>query len=78
MNSLSARWRSYYTHQFRLPSAASTPARRSAVARRRPELDRLGRNLRHLIALLDDLQALGVAFVSLAEGDRRDDTCRQS
>src|SRR5207249_6220495 len=31
-------------------------------------LDRLGRNLRHLILLLDDLQAVGVAFVSLAEG----------
>ena len=31
-------------------------------------LDRLGRNLRHLIILLDELQALGVAFVSLAEG----------
>jgi len=31
-------------------------------------LDRLGRNLRHLIGLLDDLQTLGVAFVSLAEG----------
>jgi DNA invertase Pin-like site-specific DNA recombinase len=31
-------------------------------------LDRLGRNLKHLIALLDDLQALGIAFVSLAEG----------
>ena len=31
-------------------------------------LDRLGRNLRHLITLLDDLQALGVAYVSLAEG----------
>ena len=31
-------------------------------------LDRLGRNLRHLILLLDELQALGVAFVSLAEG----------
>ncbi len=31
-------------------------------------LDRLGRNLRHLILLLDGLQALGVAFVSLAEG----------
>ena len=31
-------------------------------------LDRLGRNLKHLIGLLDDLQALGVAFVSLAEG----------
>jgi DNA invertase Pin-like site-specific DNA recombinase len=31
-------------------------------------LDRLGRNLRHLILLLDELQSLGVAFVSLAEG----------
>lgn len=31
-------------------------------------LDRLGRNLRHLILLLDELQALGVGFVSLAEG----------
>ena len=31
-------------------------------------LDRLGRNLRHLITLLDELQALGVAFVSLHEG----------
>lgn len=31
-------------------------------------LDRLGRNLRHVILLLDELQALGVAFVSLAEG----------
>ena len=31
-------------------------------------LDRLGRNLRHLVGLLDDLQTLGVAFVSLAEG----------
>src|SRR5258706_4050403 len=31
-------------------------------------LDRLGRNLKHLIAMLDDLQALGIAFVSLAEG----------
>ena len=28
----------------------------------------LGRSLKHLITLLDDLQALGVAFVSLAEG----------
>jgi DNA invertase Pin-like site-specific DNA recombinase len=32
------------------------------------KLDRLGRNLKHLITLLDDLQALGVAFVSLGEG----------
>jgi DNA invertase Pin-like site-specific DNA recombinase len=31
-------------------------------------LDRLGRSLRHLILLLDELHALGVAFVSLAEG----------
>ncbi len=31
-------------------------------------LDRLGRNLKHLVGLLDDLQPLGVAFVSLAEG----------
>src|SRR5438093_9684474 len=31
-------------------------------------LDRLGRNLRHLITLLEELQALGIAFVSLGEG----------
>jgi len=31
-------------------------------------LDRLGRNLKHLITLLEELQILGVAFVSLAEG----------
>lgn len=31
-------------------------------------LDRLGRNLRHLVTLLEDTQALGIAFVSLAEG----------
>ena len=31
-------------------------------------LDRLGRSLKHLIGLLDDLQSFGVAFVSLAEG----------
>lgn len=31
-------------------------------------LDRLGRSLKHLLTLLDDFQALGVAFVSLAEG----------
>ena len=31
-------------------------------------LDRLGRSLKHLITLLEELQALGVAFVSLAEG----------
>lgn len=31
-------------------------------------LDRLGRNLKHLITMLEDLQSLGVAFVSLNEG----------
>jgi DNA invertase Pin-like site-specific DNA recombinase len=31
-------------------------------------LDRLGRNLKHLITLLDELQSVGVAFVSLTEG----------
>ena len=31
-------------------------------------LDRLGRNLKHLITLLEEFQILGVAFVSLAEG----------
>jgi len=31
-------------------------------------LDRLGRNLRHLITLLEELHAMGVAFVSLHEG----------
>jgi len=31
-------------------------------------LDRLGRNLKHLILLLEELSALGVAFVSLGEG----------
>jgi DNA invertase Pin-like site-specific DNA recombinase len=31
-------------------------------------LDRLGRNLKHLITLLEEFQALGIAFVSLAEG----------
>jgi DNA invertase Pin-like site-specific DNA recombinase len=31
-------------------------------------LDRLGRNLRHLVLLLDELQALGVAFITLGEG----------
>jgi DNA invertase Pin-like site-specific DNA recombinase len=31
------------------------------------KLDRMG-NLKHLITLLDDLQALGIAFVSLGEG----------
>ena len=31
-------------------------------------LDRLGRNLRHLVTLLEDLHSTGVAFVSLGEG----------
>lgn len=31
-------------------------------------LDRLGRNLRHLVTLLEEFQTLGIAFVSLAEG----------
>src|SRR6266542_3311172 len=31
-------------------------------------LDRLGRNLRHLILLLDELHAVGVGFVTLGEG----------
>jgi DNA invertase Pin-like site-specific DNA recombinase len=31
-------------------------------------LDRVGRNLRHLVLLLEELQAIGVGFVSLNEG----------
>ncbi len=31
-------------------------------------LDRLGRNLRHLVTLIDELQILGVGFISLNEG----------
>lgn len=31
-------------------------------------LDRLGRNLKHLISLLEEFQCLGIAFVSLREG----------
>ena len=31
-------------------------------------LDRLGRNLKHLVTLLDELQAMDVGFVSLNEG----------
>ena len=58
-------------------SKDSRPAldRLIAAARRRRfdtvvvwRLDRLGRNLRHLVVLLDELSALGVAFVSLNEG----------
>ncbi len=46
-----------------------------ALARRRRvdvvvcwRLDRLGRNLRHLVMLLEELRDLGVGFVSLGEG----------
>lgn len=38
-------------------------------------LDRLGRNLRHLITLLEELQSLGIAFVSLNEGIDAYDAC---
>jgi DNA invertase Pin-like site-specific DNA recombinase len=31
-------------------------------------LDRLGRNLRHLVTLIEELQSIGVAFISLGEG----------
>lgn len=31
-------------------------------------LDRLGRNLRHLVTMLEEMQQLGIAFVSLGEG----------
>jgi DNA invertase Pin-like site-specific DNA recombinase len=31
-------------------------------------LDRLGRNLRHLVLMLEDMHALGVSFASLGEG----------
>jgi DNA invertase Pin-like site-specific DNA recombinase len=31
-------------------------------------LDRLGRNLRHLVTLLEELRELGIGFVSLGEG----------
>src|ERR1700724_1381769 len=31
-------------------------------------LDRLGRNLRHLVTLIEDLQTLGIVFISLGEG----------
>jgi DNA invertase Pin-like site-specific DNA recombinase len=31
-------------------------------------LDRLGRNLKHLITLLDEFQTVGVSFISLKEG----------
>src|SRR5262245_57140656 len=31
-------------------------------------LDRLGRNLKHLVTLIGELEALGIGFVSLGEG----------
>jgi DNA invertase Pin-like site-specific DNA recombinase len=31
-------------------------------------LDRLGRNLKHLVTLIEELQSVGVAFISLGEG----------
>src|SRR5215831_12466425 len=31
-------------------------------------LDRLGRSLRHLVTLVEELQGIGIAFVSLGEG----------
>ena len=37
-------------------------------------LDRLGRNLKHLVTLLDELSVLGVAFVSLQGRDRCHDS----
>ena len=55
----------------------SRPALDSLVKDARPRrfdslvvwrLDRLGRSLRHLILLLDELAALGIDFVSLGEG----------
>ena len=46
----------------------STRERRHGARDPLPGVYRLGRNLRHLITLLDELQALGVAFVSPAEG----------
>jgi len=58
-------------------STESRPAldRLVADARRRRfdvlvvwRLDRLGRNLKHLVTLLEDVQAVGIAFVSLGEG----------
>jgi DNA invertase Pin-like site-specific DNA recombinase len=32
------------------------------------KMDRLGRSLKHLITLLEELQSLGIAFVSIGEG----------
>ena len=40
----------------------------SSAGRSARRVDHLGRNLRHLVTRLEELQSLGVAFVSLAEG----------
>ena len=55
------------------PSARTRPPGADAKRRRFDvlvvwRLDRLGRNLKHLVTLLEDVQAVGIAFVSLAEG----------
>lgn len=76
-----ARARGWEAREFVDHGVSGTKERRPALdellreARRRRfdvvvcwRLDRLGRNLKHLVTLLDELQALGVAFVSLAEG----------
>ena len=36
-------------------------------------LDRLGRNLRHLVTLIEELQSIGVGFVSFGEGITAED-----
>jgi DNA invertase Pin-like site-specific DNA recombinase len=48
--------------KYRPPASSAHPADISS------SLDRLGRNLRHLVVLLEELHATGVAFVSLNEG----------
>ena len=51
-----------------LPAARRRRARRQVDVLVCWRLDRLGRSLKHLVTLLDELQALGVGFVSLGEG----------
>src|SRR5215467_9202907 len=73
--------RQWTSHEYVDRGVSGAKDRRSALdellraARRRQfdvlvcwRLDRLGRNLRHLITLLDELHALGIAFVSMGEG----------
>ena len=73
--------RSWTAHEYVDKGVSGSKERRPALdrllrdARRRRfdvlvcwRLDRLWRNLRRLILFLEELQALGVAFVSLAEG----------